>query len=133
MSDSKALWKAIVMRPRDDAAKLALADWYEEHGWPRIGFALRWCVAKGKWPWPNDYRSGGGKPRFTRFSWVMDKVQMTRSHALPTLVYLALPKIIKCARARDYPLGARYYTCELAIRDLGDSLSLLRSICEVSA
>ena len=45
-----ALWAAVRAKPADDLPRLVLADWLDETGDPATGAALRWCVARGKWP-----------------------------------------------------------------------------------
>ncbi len=60
MDDCKSLWKAIARQPGEDTPKLALADWYDDHGQPDMAFALRWCVAKGKWPYRSRYSKLAG-------------------------------------------------------------------------
>lgn len=50
MSDESALWAAIAAKPGEDTPKLALADWYADNGNPVMERALRWCVARQRWP-----------------------------------------------------------------------------------
>lgn len=47
---ASALWAAVRGSPADDLPKLVLADWLEENGSPTTGTAIRWCVARDKWP-----------------------------------------------------------------------------------
>lgn len=50
MTVRAALWSAITAQPGEDTPKLALADWLDELGSAATAYALRWFVARGKWP-----------------------------------------------------------------------------------
>ena len=128
MNDARAMWKAIAIHPREDTPKLALADWYEEDApASRLAYALRWCVARGKWPWPHDFTCrGGSRRRYRRYSWSDASESLTRQSTLPTPLYLALPG------GRNQWPGYCFYVSELlALRDLGDALHTLLAACEI--
>lgn len=119
MTDGKALWKAIAARPGEDTPKLALADWYEEHGDGRMSHALRWCVARRTWPLHGPRRS----------LWIRQVSRPGRNH-LPAVVFDAL-----APRADGTPPALlswdSWRSPEAAIRALAKSLAKLRSACEV--
>lgn len=120
MNDAKALWLAIRKHPREDTPKLVLADWYAEQGDLLMENALRWCVARGKWPFVLKYAV-----------WTRQTTKPGRDY-LPRSVFLALPR-----RRDGIPIehfhSMSWRTAEGAIRALGQALARLRAACEVPA
>lgn len=134
MNDAKALWLAIRKHPGEGTPKLVLADWYEENGRPEMGLAIRWCVARGKWPRAHVFLSGGKYPRlYTRHGWVSPRYYMNgraNRDVVPVAIFTSLPhnrrQDLICARVF-------YYSAELAVRDLAAALFAVRTACEVPA
>jgi len=126
MNDAKALWRAIAKNPGEDTPKLALADWYGEQERPEMAHALRWCVARKRWPhrfdscslvcWIRQARAKGGGPR----------PEWARRCTLPASLYDALPRRWEPVRGFSY-CG----TAEAAVRKLAAALERLRSVLEV--
>lgn len=122
--DKAALWAAIGQHPGEDAPRLALADWYGEHGRPDMLHALRWCVRRGKWPRQT--------PKGTRAVWYgMSRAQsrwLTRvgeAHCLPGVVAGLFPV------TRQKGAEMRFASLEEAVEHLAAALEKLRLAYEV--
>jgi len=120
VSDRKALWKAIAKHPREDTPKLALADWFAEHGGPvdgsRMYFAIRWCVANRKWP--------AVVERNDAIWWVMNGAP--GRHTLHPAIFRMMPGC-----RQHYVIFSHHGSAEAAIRALARVLTKLRNLCEV--
>ena len=134
MGDADALWSAVLASPSDDLPKLVLADYLEERGEDRDAAALRWCVARGRWP------------RITRrqamFIWYADS---TLDHpgrpdevarAMLPLAFLVVGQ--QCERYADFERrvgggGVAHRSLRDAIWYLGYILAELRSLTGLPA
>jgi uncharacterized protein (TIGR02996 family) len=56
MNDLEALHAALDLDPKDAAARLAIADWYEEQSDNETAAAWRWLAEAGKWPDPQPWK-----------------------------------------------------------------------------
>lgn len=135
MNDAKALYKAIELHPLERTPKLALADLYEERGLLHVALAIRWCVARDKWPWTHDSVSGVRPTRYRRFSWTCPHRYRSarRQDVLPECVYRALPNAGRGRWTHTWPDTTFFFSVELALSDLGYALDALRSALEVPA
>ncbi len=129
MSDADALWAAILAAPADDLPKLVLADYLDERGQERDAAALRWCVARQRWP------------RITRrqamFIWYADPSMDHPgrpdevARAMLPLTFLLVGQ--QCERCADFERlvgggGVAYRTLPDAVGYLGYVLAELRSL-----
>lgn len=124
-STSAALWAALARNPNDTAAKSALADYYEENGRRDLAHALRWCIARKKWPSEDVYVSVG---EVATSSWTWrDSSDYWGRDCLPSGVYAYIEN------DGDHPGWRSYDSQYAAIRALAASLKNLKSLyeCEV--
>jgi uncharacterized protein (TIGR02996 family) len=108
-----ALWAGVLADPSAGLPKLVLADWLEETGDPAFAFALRWCVARRKWP---------GRKAGRRCEWA-DGWSKDSARHLPTPVYVSLDTSFPRASSRTYDSVPK------AVRALGSALEDVRLAC----
>src|ERR1700722_4671849 len=129
MGDADALWAAVLADQFDDLPKLVLADFLEDQGQGQDAAALRWGVARHRWP------------RITRrqamFIWYADptldhpgKPEEVERAMLP-LAFLVVGQ--QCERCADFERlvsggGVAYRSLRDSVGYLGYVLAELRSL-----
>lgn len=134
MGDVDALWAAVLAEPTNETPKLVLADYLDGTDDTRSATALRWCVARGKWP------------RTTRrkalYIWYADPTMYHPgrpdeiARAMLPLAFLVIGQ--RCERCADLGRrvgggGVAYRSLPDAIDYLGYILSSLRWWCDPTA
>lgn len=124
-ADVRAMWKAIAAQPLEDTPKLALADLYDELGEPRMGYALRWCVAHGKWPeLSEDWVAYRGRRPAWRYHWRLQRGRPSQCTLDKNLLGLVTGG---WWNVDHWPFA----TCEAAVRALARAQEKLRRVIEV--
>ena len=86
MSDLESFLAAILKDPSDTGLQLICADWLEERGDSSLAFALRWMVARGKFP------NVSPQKRVCRWMYRLKRTVPCAACSLPWIVHEAMSR-----------------------------------------